>query len=51
MNITKLNNYQETLRKKKSHLITSCSYIKIIKLSTKRTFIEIYKYHIIDYEH
>ena len=58
LNITKFrfNNYQETSKKtqRNTHLISSCSYnrlhdqlFKNNKTVNKRSFIEIYKYHII----
>ena len=61
LNFTKVrfNKCEETSREKKNtHLITSCTYIirqytivylKTTKLSTKRTSIEIYKYHVIEH--
>ena len=52
----RFNNCQEILREKRNmHLITSCTCThntaihKITKLSTKRSFIEIYKYDVIEH--
>ena len=62
LNFTKYrcNNCQETSREKiNKHLIASCTYIiqqhtivylKITELSTKQTFIKIYKYHVIEHK-